>query len=75
MNKIVFTGTYDNVKKALQYFEDTYREIGSFVTIPLSLLFDENILKELQIKVGGRYNVDLQQRDYGGGSTQLTIKG
>ena len=42
--KIVFTGTKDNIDKAVQYFEDIYSDIGSIVTIPLVKLFDERFI-------------------------------
>ena len=45
--------------KALQYFEGIYSNIGRFVTIPLIYMFPDLVLKELQIKVGGKHDVDL----------------
>ena len=59
VNKIVFSGTSDNLMKALQYFEGIYSNIGRFVTIPLIYMFPDLVLKELQIKVGGKHDVDL----------------
>ena len=60
MPKIVRTGTKENIDIAVEYFEGIYSDIGSFVTIPLIFLFTDKVLKELQIKVGGKHNVDLQ---------------
>ena len=74
MPKIVLTGTQDNIENALTYFENIYSEIGSTETIPLVNLFAERIIKELQIKVGGKHKVDLLQSSYSG-SPQLIIKG
>jgi hypothetical protein len=37
--KIVLTGTLDNIKRAEEYFNDIYLDIGSIVTIPLISLF------------------------------------
>ena len=57
---MVLTGTKENIDIAVEYFEGIYSYIVSFVTIPLIFLFTDKVLKELQIKVGGKHNVDLQ---------------
>ena len=69
--KLVLTGTSDNIKMALEYFEAKFSDPDRQTTIPCQEPFIDGIIKELQEKVGMKHKVDLSQQWDG----ELIIKG